>query len=65
MTYANTIVVQEKYEALISGTWTDLTAYSGYYKNYYGKGVGLLKWEYYDLNGALDTKYELTRSAIY
>lgn len=65
VTYANTIVVQEKYEQFAGAIWNDLTPAVGYYKNYYSKGVGLIKWEYYDETGALNTTYELTRSNIY
>ena len=34
---------REKYEAVCRGTWNDLTPSIGYYKNYYSKGVGLIK----------------------
>ena len=63
--YPNTIVVSEKYEAFAGGTWNDLTPSIGYVKNYYSKGVGLIKWDSYDETGAIIAKYELTRSAIY
>lgn len=64
--YPNTIVVEEKYEVLVAGTWVDLTPTgAGYFKNYYTKGVGLIKWEHIDGTGAIDIKYEITRYNIY
>jgi hypothetical protein len=63
--YATTIVTQEKLEGFAGGTWNDLSPAAGYYKNYYAKGVGLIKWEYYGTTGALEAKYELTRAQIF
>lgn len=66
VSYPNTIVVEEKYEVLVGGSWIDLTSSgAGYFKNYYSKGVGLIKWEHIDGTGAVDIKYELTRYNIY
>ena len=63
--YANTIVVEEKYEQFAGGVWNDLTTGVGYYKNYYAKGVGLIKWEYYDGANVAGPKKELTRYNVY
>jgi hypothetical protein len=65
VTYPNTIIVQEKYEQFAGGTWNDMTPSVGYYKNYYAKGVGLIKWESFDGTGTMDVNYQLTRSNIY
>jgi len=65
-TYSNTIVIQEKYEIFAGGVWNDLSAAGfGYYKNYYAKGVGLIKWEWYDPTNVPGTKLELTRYNVY
>ena len=45
--YPNTIVVLEKYEVFNGATWTDATALIGYVKNYFARGVGLIKLDDY------------------
>ncbi|MGK2860989.1 MAG: hypothetical protein ACSLE0_03600 [Chitinophagaceae bacterium] len=49
--YPNTIVVVEKYQVFDGANWVDATALIGYIKNYFARGVGLIKLDYYYQDG--------------
>ncbi len=49
--YPNTIVVVEKYQVFNGANWVDATAMIGYVKNYFARGVGLIKLDYYYEDG--------------
>lgn len=51
VSYANTIVVIEKYQVFDGATWQDATSLIGYFKNYYARGIGLIKQDYYYEDG--------------
>ena len=51
ISYPNTIVVVEKYQVLNGANWVDATAIIGYIKNYFARGVGLIKLDYYYEDG--------------
>ncbi len=55
VTYQNTIVVEEKYEANVGGVWTSLDTVFGYYKDYYSRNIGWIKDEYFDGSGSTPT----------
>lgn len=66
--YTNVIVVEEKYDLEAApGVWQDVTSIVGYNKSYYARGIGLIKFEYYDPTGVLDnaSKMELRRSQVF
>lgn len=67
--YPNTIVVTEKYEYFTGTGWADLTDQVGYYKSYYARNVGLIKFEsYYEAGNAnppLEYKQELRRYQVF
>lgn len=48
VTYANTIVVEEKYEVDLGTGWVDATSVLGYYKDYYARDKGWILDEYFD-----------------
>ncbi len=63
--HPNTIVVKQDLQTLSgSTTWTTVTA-AGYLQNYYARDRGLIKQDYFDGTGALNSKMELRRSVIY
>ena len=69
ITYPNTIVVREKYEFFNGVAWTDMTDQVGYYKSYYSRSVGLIKFESYyedgNANPPLEYKQELRRYQVF
>ena len=62
--YTNVIVVEERLEALIGPTWTDITSTVGYGKSYYARGIGLIKFEQYDAANSLTGQQELRRKVV-
>ncbi len=66
-TYQNTIVVEERLEQLIAGTWVDLTNNPGgislQYK--YSRNVGLIKIDVYDLGTTLSGQLDMRRHIVY
>ncbi len=62
--YANTIIVRQDLQQLAGSTWTTVTA-AGYLQNYYARDKGLIKQDYYNAAGAVDTKMEVRRLVIY
>lgn len=69
VTYPNTIVVTEKYEYYTGTGWADMTDQLGYYKSYYARNVGMIKFEsYYEAGNAnppLEYKQELRRYQVF
>ena len=62
--YANTIVVKQDLQQLVGSTWTTLTA-AGYLQNYYARDKGLIKQDYYNSGGTVDSKMDVRRLVIY
>jgi hypothetical protein len=67
VTYQSVIVVEEKFEGEASpGVWVDATSLlGGYGKSYYARGVGLIKFEFLDAGGNVQSKQELRRFMIF
>ncbi len=63
--YPNTIVVEEKYEALNAGIWIVLTSLLGYVRSYYSRNIGFIKLEFYDASNAIDAKLEMKRYTVF
>jgi hypothetical protein len=66
--YPNTIVIKERYEALIAGVWTSLDPIFGFYKDYYARNVGWILDELYDPSVSTtvpEQKMELRRSTVF
>ena len=67
--YANTIVVVEKYEVFDGANWVDATEFIGYFKNYYARGVGLIKQDYYyedgNANPPVDYEQDIRRHQVF
>jgi hypothetical protein len=63
--YANTIVVEEKVDVSVAGTWQDFTSSVGHYKAYYSRDIGLIKYEYYDGTGALHSWQKIRRYQVF
>lgn len=62
VTRSNTIVVEERYEQQISGTWQTGTSFA---KHYYARGIGLVLDEYFDgSSGQPDFRQSLRRYQI-
>lgn len=64
-TYQNVIVVEQRTEWNSPAGWQDVSSIVGYVKAYYAKGIGLIKYEFFDETGALDTKVEVSRHVIF
>ncbi len=62
--YANTIVVKEELQQLQSGNWVTLTA-AGHVRSYFSRDKGLIKQDFYDAAGMLDTELNVRRLIIY
>ena len=62
VSYPNTIIVEQRAEQYNGISWTDISAVVGVIKNYYAKGVGLIKQEFTDASGTILA--ELRRSQI-
>ncbi len=54
ITYQNVIVVKEEYEQYDGTNWNDITSTVGSGKSYYARGIGLIKFEFFDNTGAPD-----------
>lgn len=65
ISYPNTIVVKEEFEAYNGATWTSLTSSAGYILNYYSRNVGLILQEVYDPGNAIQGSFTLRRSVVY
>lgn len=65
VTYPNTIVVEERVDVFVSGTWQDATSSLGYYKSYYSRDVGLIRYEYILPGGAVSGQMELRRYQVF
>ncbi len=64
--YQNVIVVEEKWEAEATpGVWQDASSLVGYSRSYYARNIGLIKYEYFDETGTLDSQFELRRYQIF
>ncbi len=64
--FQNVIVVEEKWEIEVTpGVWQDASDVVGYSKSYYARNVGLIKYELFDENDALDFQLELRRYQIF
>lgn len=63
--YANTIVVEERYELNLGAGWEDGTPYLGYYKDYYSRNVGWILDELYDEMNNLEGKIEMRRYQVF
>jgi hypothetical protein len=62
--YANTIVIKQELQSLAGSTWTTVTA-AGYLQNYYARDKGLIKQDYYNPAGTVDSKMDVRRLGIY
>ena len=62
--HANTIVVKQELQQLVGSTWTTVTA-AGYLQNYYARDRGLIKQDYYNALGVVDSKMDVRRLVIY
>lgn len=66
VTYENVIIVEEKIELNIGGTWTDITSSLDFYgKSYFARGIGLIKYEAFNAANALLGQQELRRYQIF
>jgi len=63
--YANTIVVEEKYEAFNGTAWVDATAAYGTYRSYYSRNIGLIKLEGFDPSGMPAFQLEMRRYQVF
>ncbi len=63
--YPNTIVVDQRVEIFVAGTWQDATSAIGYFKSYYALGVGLIREEALDPAGTVESQYELRRHQVF
>ena len=67
--YPNIIVVVEKYQVFNGVTWVDITALTGYVKNYFARGIGVIKLDYYYQDGnpnpPLDYVQDIRRYQVY
>jgi hypothetical protein len=65
VSYPNTIIVEERVDLQAApGVWQDASSGLGYYKAYYTRNVGLIKYEYIDPAAAQSWKMELRRYEI-
>ena len=64
VSYPNTIVVEEKYEAFSGGGWVSLDNIFGYYKDYYSRNIGWIQEEYFDASGLSGT-FKMRRYVVY
>ncbi len=62
--YANTIIVKQELQQLVSGNWVTSTA-AGYLQNYYARDIGLIKQDYYNNTGALSAQMDVRRLVVY
>lgn len=65
MNFTNVIVVEEKLEQFIGGSWQDVTALFGSGRAYYARGIGLVKQEFFNGGGTLIFLQELRRYNIF
>jgi hypothetical protein len=64
--YQNVIVVEERYELEIApNVWQDVSDIVGYAKAYYARGIGLIKYEFFDDQGGAAGHQELRRYQVY
>lgn len=63
--YNDVIVVEEKYERFMAGTWVDITAQVGSFVRYYAKDIGMIRYEAYNSAGALSAQFELREFRVY
>ena len=64
--YTNVIVVEEKFEQFVAGTWQDVTSVLGYGKSYYARNIGLIKYEYFDPGATIPSYlHELRRYVVF
>jgi len=65
MNFTNVIVVEEKYEQEVSpGVWQDITSLVGHGESFYARGIGLVKFEFFDGSGASVFLMELRRHLV-
>ncbi|MGQ0737933.1 MAG: hypothetical protein ACT4OJ_02630 [Bacteroidota bacterium] len=65
LNFTNVIVVEEKYEQEVSpGVWQDITSLVGHGESYYARGIGLVKFEFFDGTGASVFLMELRRHQV-
>lgn len=66
-TYNNTIIVEERLEQNLGGTWIDLTTQPGgiSLRYYYSRNIGLIKIEIYDLGTTLSGQLEMRRYTVF
>jgi hypothetical protein len=65
ITYQNTIVIEEHYEADLGTGFISLDDILGYFVDYYARNVGWIKDEYIDDTGAPGGQLELRRFVVY
>jgi hypothetical protein len=65
ISYSNTIIVEEHYEADLGAGFVSLDNIVGYYRDYYSKNIGWIKDEYIDQNGNPGGTMELRRYVVY
>jgi hypothetical protein len=66
VTYQNTIVIEEHYEAQNGSLWVSLDGAFGFYKDYYSRNIGWLKDEYYFTSTSTpDNIFEMRRYQVF
>ncbi len=64
MNFTNVIIVEEKFQVFDGTNWIDATPQVGYGKAYYARGIGLIKYEFFDGANNLDFEQELRRYQV-
>jgi hypothetical protein len=65
LSFPNTIIVEEHYEADLGAGFQSLDDIIGFYRDYFSKNVGLIKEEYIDDTGTLSGSMEVRRYVVY
>lgn len=65
ISYPNTIIVEEHYEADLGTGFISLDSIIGYFRDYYSKNIGWIKDEYIDETGANAGTMEVRRWIVY
>lgn len=63
--FTNVIVVEEKYEQLIRGTWVDITLQVGLFRKYYARNIGLIKYEAFNSASNISAFFKLRRYHVF
>ena len=63
--FSNVIAIEEKYERLIGGSWVEITDQVGYFKKYYARDIGMIKYEAFNNAGTVSAIVELRRYQVF